>query len=67
MGHKKTPPCNRQFLLFKLSTTRGAYHNRLRGFLHGVAYFCEMYQIDNESEMGQLIVILCAVPALRSF
>jgi len=29
--------------------------NRLRGFLHGAAYFCEMYQIDNESEMGQLI------------
>jgi len=26
MRHKKAPPYNKQFLLFKLSTTRGAYH-----------------------------------------
>jgi len=25
MRHKKAPPYNKQFLLFKLSTTRGAY------------------------------------------
>jgi len=30
MRHKKAPPYNKQFLLFKLSTTRGAYQCQRR-------------------------------------
>ncbi|MDQ0168454.1 hypothetical protein J2S11_004416, partial [Bacillus horti] len=40
---KNAPPSRKQFLLFKLSTTRGAYHFLLLGQLFYVSMFLRVY------------------------